>query len=457
MTISSDNRKAGPYICNGVTTEFPFAFKVFSATDVRVVLADATGAESDLVLGTHYAVALNADQDANPGGTVTTTAAYATGYTLTLTSGLQNLQPVTLTNNGGFYPTVINNALDRLTILVQQLAEQVSRAVKVSISSATAPDSLIASLLTAVSSALTYSNNASASATAAASSATAAASSATAAASSASAAAASVASSIAKTGTQSVTAVLQFPNNINQIMQADQYGTQQNLAYYDADNGFVIGGSDVRLSNLMSVPLNLFRQHHHFRFAQVSALDPRLAQTTTGGGSILLSANRLYLRTGTAASGDGVELRASNITVPIIAGQRVYFYLECPAANNFALEFGLNAASGSGVFAKFTRTDAASEGNIFCKVSNGGAGVILDTAQAVGTTRRLYCIEIVSPTVIKMYVSTTMGVLQLYATFTSPTDAIPASTCYPFIKLVSSGAAVNREALLSQFYFVLIE
>ena len=443
MTISSDNRKAGPYICNGVTTAFPFAFKVFSSADVRVVLADATGAESDLVLGTHYAVALNADQDANPGGTVTTTAAYATGYTLTLTSGLQNLQPVTLTNNGGFYPTVINNALDRLTILVQQLAEQVSRAVKVSISSATAPDSLIASLLTAVSSALTYSNNASASATAAASS--------------ASAAAASVASSIAKTGTQSVTAVLQFPNNINQIMQADQYGTQQNLAYYDADNGFVIGGSDVRLSNLMSVPLNLFRQHHHFRFAQVSALDPRLAQTTTGGGSILLSANRLYLRTGTAASGDGVELRASNITVPIIAGQRVYFYLECPAANNFALEFGLNAASGSGVFAKFTRTDAASEGNIFCKVANGGAVSSVDTAQAVGTTRRLYCIEIVSPTVIKMYVSTTMGVLQLYATFTSPTDAIPASTCYPFIKLVSSGAAVNREALLSQFYFVLIE
>ena len=443
MTISSDNRKAGPYICNGVTTAFPFAFKVFSATDVRVVLADAAGAESDLVLGTHYAVALNADQDANPGGTVTTTAAYATGYTLTLTSGLQNLQPVTLTNNGGFYPTVIKNALDRLTILVQQLAEQVSRAVKVSISSATAPDSLIASLLTAVSSALTYSNNASASATAAASS--------------ASAAAASVASSIAKTGTQSVTAVLQFPNNINQIMQADQYGTQQNLAYYDADNGFVIGGSDVRLSNLMSVPLNLFRQHHHFRFAQVSALDPRLAQTTTGGGSILLSANRLYLRTGTAASGDGVELRASNITVPIIAGQRVYFYLECPAANNFALEFGLNAASGSGVFAKFERTDAASEGNIFCKVANGGAVSSVDTAQAVGTTRRLYCIEIVSPTVIKMYVSTTMGVLQLYATFTSPTDAIPASTCYPFIKLVSSGAAVNREALLSQFYFVLIE
>ena len=443
MSISSNTRKAGPYICNGVTTAFPFDFKVFSSADVRVVLADATGAESDLVLGTHYAVALYADQDGNDGGTVTTTAAYATGYTLTLTSRLQNLQPVTLTNNGGFYPTVINNALDRLTILVQQLAEQVSRAVKVSISSATAPDSLVASLLTAVSNALTYSNNASASATAAASS--------------ASAAAASVASSVAKTGTQSVTAVLQYPNNTHQLMQADQYGTQQNLAYYDADNGFVIGGSDVRLSNLMSVPLNLFRQHHHFRFAQVSALDPRLAQTTTGGGSILLSANRLYLRTGTAASGDGVELRASNITVPIIAGQRVYFYLECPAANNFALEFGLNAASGSGVFAKFTRTDAASEGNIFCKVANGGAVSSVDTAQAVGTTRRLYCIEIVSPTVIKMYVSTTMGVLQLYATFTSPPDAIPASTCYPFIKLVSSGAAVNREALLSQFYFVLIE
>lgn len=146
MSISSSTRKAGPYSCNGATVAFPFAFKVFAAADVRVVLTDADEAESDLVLGTNYTVALNADQDANPGGTVTTTTAYVSGYLITLTSQVQNLQPVTLTNQGGFYPKVINAALDRLTILVQQVVEQVGRAVKTPISSGLTPDQLIADL-----------------------------------------------------------------------------------------------------------------------------------------------------------------------------------------------------------------------------------------------------------------------------------------------------------------------
>lgn len=146
MSISSSTRKAGPYSCNGATVAFPFSFKVFAAADVRVVLTDADDVESDLVLGTNYTVALNADQDANPGGAVTTVATYATGYLITLTSQVQNLQPVTLTNQGGFYPKVINTALDRLTILVQQVVEQVGRAVKTPISSGLSPDQLIADL-----------------------------------------------------------------------------------------------------------------------------------------------------------------------------------------------------------------------------------------------------------------------------------------------------------------------
>lgn len=146
MSISSSTRKAGPFACNGSTVAFPFTFKVFTTADVRVVLTDSNSVESDLALGTNYTVALNADQDANPGGTVTTTATYATGYLVTLTSRVQNLQPVTLTNQGGFYPKVINTALDRLTILIQQAVEQVGRAVKTPISSGLSPDQLIADL-----------------------------------------------------------------------------------------------------------------------------------------------------------------------------------------------------------------------------------------------------------------------------------------------------------------------
>lgn len=140
MTISSQTRQAGPFTGNGATTAFPFAFKVFTAADLVVVRTDLSGADSTLVLGTDYSVTLNADQNANPGGTITLPVALATGFKLTATSGLENLQPTDLTNQGGFYPAVINNALDRLTILVQQLANGLARSIKFPISDGTDGD-----------------------------------------------------------------------------------------------------------------------------------------------------------------------------------------------------------------------------------------------------------------------------------------------------------------------------
>jgi len=146
MTVSSTTRKAGPYTGNGITTAFPFAFKVFAASEVRVVRTDLASVETDLTMGADYTVALNADQDANPGGTVTATTAPANGFLITVTSQLANLQAMTLTNQGAFYPKVINDALDRATIQIQQVAEQLSRAVKVAISSSTTPEQLVAQL-----------------------------------------------------------------------------------------------------------------------------------------------------------------------------------------------------------------------------------------------------------------------------------------------------------------------
>jgi hypothetical protein len=99
------------------------------------VQTDLYAVETTLVLGVDYTVTLNSDQDSNPGGTVNITVAPASGYLITLTSAVQNLQAVVLTNGGGFYPQVISDVFDRLTILVQQVAEKTSRALTVAISS----------------------------------------------------------------------------------------------------------------------------------------------------------------------------------------------------------------------------------------------------------------------------------------------------------------------------------
>ncbi len=136
MTISSQVRKAGPFTGNGSASAFPFAFKVFSTADVYVVkLDESTEVETVLALTTDYTVSLNADQNANPGGTVTLVAgALESGYKLTVTSSITPLQATDLTNQGGFYPAVITNALDKLTILIQQVLERLGRSLTLPLS-----------------------------------------------------------------------------------------------------------------------------------------------------------------------------------------------------------------------------------------------------------------------------------------------------------------------------------
>ncbi|WP_443747250.1 family 16 glycosylhydrolase [Asticcacaulis solisilvae] len=129
MAISSSIRKSGPYAGNGQTTSFPFGFKIFDTGDVHVVRTGSDGSESALVPGTDFTVTVNGDQDSAPGGSIVLSAPLASGSLLTLTSNLDELQPTVLTNSGGFYPDVLNDSLDRLTILTQQLREKVDRAV----------------------------------------------------------------------------------------------------------------------------------------------------------------------------------------------------------------------------------------------------------------------------------------------------------------------------------------
>ena len=148
MTINSEVRKAGPFTGNDTTTVFPFTFKVFTADQVGVVLTNDSGNERYAVQGTEYTVTLNPDQNTSPGGLVQIPAPLATGDLLTITSHVPYLQHLDLTNQGGFYPATINQALDRATIQIQQLAEQVDRSVKTPVSSGSTPEALVNELLT---------------------------------------------------------------------------------------------------------------------------------------------------------------------------------------------------------------------------------------------------------------------------------------------------------------------
>ena len=130
MAITTTTRKV-TFVGNDTATVFPFAFKVFTTADLFVVTVDEGGNVALLALGTDYTAALNADQDNQPGGAVTLTAGpLATGFSMTITSDVAELQQVILTNLGGFFPDVLNGVFDRLTILIQQLQQGVNQSIK---------------------------------------------------------------------------------------------------------------------------------------------------------------------------------------------------------------------------------------------------------------------------------------------------------------------------------------
>lgn len=130
MTVSSNTRRAGPLACNGSLVAFDFDFTTTDDDDIQVVLADSDGTETVLTKTTHYSVALNSDQTSDPGGTITTVSTYASGYTITIIGALAYTQQTELSNLGGFFPKVIERAIDRVVIYVQQLKEILDRAVR---------------------------------------------------------------------------------------------------------------------------------------------------------------------------------------------------------------------------------------------------------------------------------------------------------------------------------------
>jgi hypothetical protein len=131
MTLPATTRRAGPFNGNGSATSFPFTFKVFAGTDLKVVVTSAAGAETTLT-GSQYTVVLNSGGE---GGTVVypvSGAPLATGAKLSIISNVPYDQPAALPAGGSFSPRVIEAAFDRATMQIQQLLATIGRSVTLS-------------------------------------------------------------------------------------------------------------------------------------------------------------------------------------------------------------------------------------------------------------------------------------------------------------------------------------
>lgn len=153
MAISTETRRSDRYACDGVQTAFPFAFKVFKADEISVIVSP--DGETETTLSSElYTVSLNEDQDNDPGGVVNLLTAPADGTILVVVSNVAYKQQIVFTNQGGFYPELLNEGYDRLTILTQQLKEHLDRTITVPPTSPTSPQELFYQLLNAAKEAL---------------------------------------------------------------------------------------------------------------------------------------------------------------------------------------------------------------------------------------------------------------------------------------------------------------
>ena len=136
MTVANTGNRY-TYAGNGSTTAFSFPRKFLENDDLLVIIrTDATGAEATQTLTTHYSVT-GAGDDA--GGTVTMVTAPASGETLVIVRRTDQQQNTDYTTGGDFSASSHETALDKLTLLVQDLEEKVNRALKLAETTPTTP------------------------------------------------------------------------------------------------------------------------------------------------------------------------------------------------------------------------------------------------------------------------------------------------------------------------------
>lgn len=142
MTISTTASRIS-YNGNGTTVAFSFPYRFLTNADLVVVRVAANGTETTLALGTDYTVT-GADDDA--GGTVTCVTAPVSGARLVIYRSVAITQEVDYITGDSFPAETHERALDRLTMVAQQLQDAVDRSAKLSETSTADADTLVANI-----------------------------------------------------------------------------------------------------------------------------------------------------------------------------------------------------------------------------------------------------------------------------------------------------------------------
>jgi len=131
MTVSSTTTKRSAS-GDGSNDTFSYNFKIFDDDDITVIIrTDSTGAETTKTKTTHYTV--TGVGSASGGNVVFTTGNIpASGETVVLLRTTARTQLTDYVANDPFPAATHEDALDKLTFIVQELEEEIGRAIKLS-------------------------------------------------------------------------------------------------------------------------------------------------------------------------------------------------------------------------------------------------------------------------------------------------------------------------------------
>lgn len=126
MTVSTEVDH-NDYTGNGVTTSFPYTFRIFKKSDLVVQVVDLNENITELIIDTDYTVT---GAGGYTGGNVVLSSPLSNGYQISISRELPVTQETDLRNQGKFFAEVHEDAFDKLTMLIQQVRSSFSLALR---------------------------------------------------------------------------------------------------------------------------------------------------------------------------------------------------------------------------------------------------------------------------------------------------------------------------------------
>jgi hypothetical protein len=130
MTISSTTVR-NSYSGDNSTTTFSYTFKIFADSDIQVIIRSANGTETTKTITTHYTV--TGAGNSGGGSIIFTSGNIPTStQTVVLRRNIPQTQAIDYIANDPFPAESHEEGLDRATMAIQQLQEELTRSIKLS-------------------------------------------------------------------------------------------------------------------------------------------------------------------------------------------------------------------------------------------------------------------------------------------------------------------------------------